>query len=128
MEQRFLFDEIEKAHRGVVDVFISLLDEGQITDLDGSRISVGNAYLVLTSNIGAARWGSMETTRGLSDGILCIRASSLSDVSPALQPADRNDRVRLLSQKVQIDILKEMLGRKLVHLESRVRDTSLIGG
>ena len=43
----FLFDEIEKAHRGVIDVFISLLDEGQITDSDGSRISVSNCYFVL---------------------------------------------------------------------------------
>jgi ATP-dependent Clp protease ATP-binding subunit ClpA len=53
----FLFDEIEKAHRSVIDVFFSLLDEDTITDSDGSRISVGNCYLVLTSNIGAARWG-----------------------------------------------------------------------
>ena len=116
----FLFDEIEKAHRGVIDVFISLLDEGQITDSDGSRISIGNCYLVLTSNIGAARWGSMETTQYSR-----MESFAFEQARKVLRPEIFNRLTeaivfRPLSQKVQIDILKEMLGRKLVHLESRL--------
>ncbi len=116
----FLFDEIEKAHRGVIDVFISLLDEGQITDSDLSRISVGNCYLVLTSNIGAARWGSMETTQYAR-----MESFAFEQARKVLRPELFNRLTetivfRPLSQKVQIDILKEMLGRKLVHLESRL--------
>ena len=109
----FLFDEIEKAHRGVIDVFISLLDEGQITDSDGSRISVGNCYLVLTSNIGAARWGSMETTQYAR-----MESFAFEQARKVLRPELFNRLTetivfRPLSQKVQIDILKEMLGRNL---------------
>ncbi len=120
-----LFDEIEKAHRGVIDVFISLLDEGQITDSDGSRISVGNCYLVLTSNIGAARWGSMETTQYAR-----MESFAFEQARKVLRPELFNRLTetivfRPLSQRVQIDILKEMLGRKLVHLESRVGKTPL---
>ena len=116
----FLFDEIEKAHRGVIDVFISLLDEGQITDSDGSRISIGNCYLVLTSNIGAARWGSMETTQYSR-----MESFAFEQARKVLRPELFNRLTeaivfRPLSQKVQIDILKEMLSRKLVHLESRL--------
>ena len=116
----FLFDEIEKAHRGVIDVFISLLDEGQITDSDGSRISVSNTYLVLTSNIGAARWASMETTQYAR-----MESFAFEQARKVLRPELFNRLAetivfRPLSQKVQIDILKEMLGRKLVHLESRL--------
>jgi ATP-dependent Clp protease ATP-binding subunit ClpB len=116
----FLFDEIEKAHRGVIDVFISLLDEGQITDSDGSRISIGNCYLVLTSNIGAVRWGSMETTQYSR-----MESFAFEQARKVLRPELFNRLTeaivfRPLSQKVQIDILKEMLGRKLVHLESRL--------
>ena len=116
----FLFDEIEKAHRGVIDVFISLLDEGQITDSDGSRISIGNCYLVLTSNIGAARWGSMEATQYSR-----MESFAFEQARKVLRPEIFNRLTeaivfRPLSQKVQIDILKEMLGRKLVHLESRL--------
>jgi len=116
----FLFDEIEKAHRGVIDVFISLLDEGQITDSDGCRISIGNCYLVLTSNIGAARWGSMETTQYSR-----MESFAFEQARKVLRPELFNRLTeaivfRPLSQKVQIDILMEMLGRKLVHLESRL--------
>jgi ATP-dependent Clp protease ATP-binding subunit ClpA len=116
----FLFDEIEKAHRGVIDVFISLLDEGQITDSDGSRISVSNCYLVLTSNIGAARWASMETTQYAR-----MESFAFEQARKVLRPELFNRLTetivfRPLSQKVQIDILKEMLGRKLVYLESRL--------
>jgi ATP-dependent Clp protease ATP-binding subunit ClpB len=116
----FLFDEIEKAHRGVIDVFISLLDEGQITDSDGSRISVGNCYLVFTSNIGAARWGSMETTQYAR-----MESFAFEQARKVLRPELFNRLTetivfRPLSQKVQIDILKEMLGKKLAHLELRL--------
>jgi len=124
-ERTFLFDEIEKAHRGVIDVFISLLDEGQITDPDGSRISVGNCYLVFTSNIGAARWGSMETTQYAR-----MESFAFEQARKVLRPELFNRLTetivfRPLSQRVQIDILKEMLGRKLVYLESRVGKSPL---
>jgi ATP-dependent Clp protease ATP-binding subunit ClpB len=113
----FLFDEIEKAHRGVIDVFISLLDEGQITDLDGSRISVGNCYLVLTSNIGAARWGVMEQTRYSR-----MESFAFEQARKVLRPELFNRLTetivfRPLSQKVQIEILEEMLASKLAYLE-----------
>jgi len=122
----FLFDEIEKAHRGVIDVFISLLDEGQITDPDGSRISVGNCYLVLTSNIGAARWGSMETTQYSR-----MESFAFEQARKVLRPELFNRLTetvvfRPLSQTVQIDILKEMLGKKLLHVESRVGKSPLL--
>jgi ATP-dependent Clp protease ATP-binding subunit ClpA len=122
----FLFDEIEKAHRAVIDVFISLLDEGQITDLDGARISVGNAYIVLTSNIGAARWGAMETTPYSR-----MESFAFEQARKVLRPELFNRLTetivfRPLSQKVQIEILKEMLGKKLAHLESRVGKRPLL--
>ena len=116
----FLFDEIEKAHRGVIDAFISLLDEGQITDLDGSRIAVGNAYIVLTSNIGAARWSAMETTPYSR-----MESFAFEQARKVLRPELFNRLTetivfRPLSQTVQIDILKGMLGKKLAHLEPRL--------
>src|SRR6516162_8350811 len=121
-----LFDEIEKAHRGVIDVFISLLDEGQITDSDGSRISVGNCYLVLTSNIGAARWGSMETAPYSR-----MESFAFEQARKVLRPELFNRLTetivfRQLSQKVQIEILQEMLDKKLSHLESRVGKSPLL--
>lgn len=48
-----LFDEIEKAHPRVFDIFLPLFDEGRIRDTRGRDISFRNTIIILTSNIGA---------------------------------------------------------------------------
>jgi ATP-dependent Clp protease ATP-binding subunit ClpA len=55
-----LFDEIEKAHPRLVDVFLSLLEEGMLTTLAGDRVGVGKFYLVMTSNLGSGDLAKME--------------------------------------------------------------------
>ncbi|GAB3275974.1 ATP-dependent Clp protease ATP-binding subunit [Actinocorallia lasiicapitis] len=49
-----LFDEIEKAHPEVLDLFLQIFDEGRLTDATGREISFTDAVIVLTSNLGAA--------------------------------------------------------------------------
>lgn len=48
-----LFDEIEKAHPQVFDIFLPILDEGRLKDARGRDLSFRNCYIILTSNIGA---------------------------------------------------------------------------
>src|SRR6476660_5951456 len=48
-----LFDEVEKAHFRLIEIFLSLLEEGQLTTRSGERVSVSKFYLVLTSNLGS---------------------------------------------------------------------------
>lgn len=47
-----LFDEIEKAHPDVFNVFLQVLDEGKLTDSTGSEINFKNTIIIMTSNIG----------------------------------------------------------------------------
>lgn len=47
------FDEIEKAHPEVQHLLLQLLEDGQLTDGTGRVVSVRQAYIVLTSNVGA---------------------------------------------------------------------------
>jgi ATP-dependent Clp protease ATP-binding subunit ClpA len=54
-----LFDEIEKAHPRLVDVFLSLLEEGSLTTLAGDRLQVRQFYLVMTSNLGSGDLAKM---------------------------------------------------------------------
>jgi len=49
-----LFDEIEKAHQSVFDVFLQLMDEGKIHDKLGKEGDFSNALILFTSNIGSA--------------------------------------------------------------------------
>lgn len=48
-----LFDEIEKAHPDVFNLFLQILDEGHITDSQGRAISFKNCIVIMTSNIGS---------------------------------------------------------------------------
>ncbi len=48
-----LFDEIEKAHPDVFNIFLQILDEGHLTDGQGRTVSFKNCILIMTSNIGS---------------------------------------------------------------------------
>jgi ATP-dependent Clp protease ATP-binding subunit ClpB len=48
-----LFDEIEKAHPSVFDVFLQILDEGKLNDKLGKVGDFSNAVIIFTSNIGS---------------------------------------------------------------------------
>lgn len=48
-----LFDEIEKAHPDVFNIFLQILDEGQLTDGQGRTVSFKNCIIIMTSNIGS---------------------------------------------------------------------------
>ncbi len=48
-----LFDEIEKAHRSVFDLFLQILDEGKLHDRLGRVGDFSNALILFTSNIGS---------------------------------------------------------------------------
>jgi len=48
-----LFDEIEKAHPDVFNIFLQILDEGKLTDGQGRTVSFKNCVIIMTSNIGA---------------------------------------------------------------------------
>jgi ATP-dependent Clp protease ATP-binding subunit ClpB len=49
-----LFDEIEKAHPRVLDVFLQILDAARVTMASGDTLDFSKYYIVLTSNLGSA--------------------------------------------------------------------------
>ena len=48
-----LFDEIEKAHKDVLNILLQILDDGRITDNHGKLIDFKNTIIIMTSNIGS---------------------------------------------------------------------------
>ena len=59
-EGTLLFDEIEKAHPLVLDLFLQILDAARITLSSGETMSAANLYVVFTSNLGAVEAMRME--------------------------------------------------------------------
>ncbi|CEP80767.1 ATP-dependent chaperone ClpB [Paraclostridium sordellii] len=49
-----LFDEIEKAHEDVFNLFLQILDDGRLTDNKGKTVDFKNTIIIMTSNIGSS--------------------------------------------------------------------------
>ena len=49
-----LFDEVEKAHPDVFNIFLQILDEGRITGSNGKVVSCKNTIIIMTSNLGSS--------------------------------------------------------------------------
>lgn len=49
-----LFDEVEKAHPDVYNLFLQLLDEGRISGTNGKTVNAKNTIVIMTSNLGSA--------------------------------------------------------------------------
>jgi ATP-dependent Clp protease ATP-binding subunit ClpA len=108
-----LFDEIEKAHVQLIDIFLSLLEEGQLTTLSGERLSVSKFYLVLTSNLGSGDLARME-----SAPFAMMERVAMEVASQSLRPelfARITERVvfRPLGLEVQMEIIEALINAKL---------------
>jgi ATP-dependent Clp protease ATP-binding subunit ClpA len=64
-----LFDEVEKAHPDIFNIFLQMLDEGRVTGSNGKEVNCKNTIIILTSNLGSSDgernnigFGSQEKT------------------------------------------------------------------
>lgn len=60
-----LFDEIEKAHPDVFNIFLQIMDDGVLTDAKGIEVNFKNTVIIMTSNIGSIEM--LETKNKLSE-------------------------------------------------------------
>ena len=56
-----LFDEIEKAHVDVLQLFLQILEYGVLTDSDGLEVNFKNCIIIMTSNIGAHKFEKRDS-------------------------------------------------------------------
>jgi ATP-dependent Clp protease ATP-binding subunit ClpA len=64
-----LFDEVEKAHPDIFNIFLQMLDEGHLTGSNGKQVNCKNSIIIMTSNLGSSDsernnigFGSQEKT------------------------------------------------------------------
>ncbi len=62
-----LFDEIEKAHKDVLNILLQILDEGRITDAQGRTVNFENTVIIMTSNAGSTDSASLGFGKTASD-------------------------------------------------------------
>lgn len=76
-----LFDEIEKAHPLVLDLFLQILEDGRITLATGETLDLTGFYVVLTSNI-----GSREVMGMASPPFSSVKRTVLTRAAQQLRP------------------------------------------
>jgi ATP-dependent Clp protease ATP-binding subunit ClpB len=64
-----LFDEIEKAHSDIFNIFLQILDEGRLTDNKGKTVDFKNTIIIMTSNIGSDILLQNKNTDRIDDDI-----------------------------------------------------------
>jgi ATP-dependent Clp protease ATP-binding subunit ClpB len=80
--QVILFDEVEKAHDDVFNIFLQVFEEGRLTDGQGRTVNFRNTIIVLTSNLGSESIAELPE----SDDIEVARPSVMRVVRQRFRP------------------------------------------
>ena len=86
--QVILLDEIEKAHRDVLEAFLQVFDEGQLTDGRGRTVDFTSTVILLTSNLGADARGSRS-----GRGVIGFGGRESSEETQRAEAAKEEERV-----------------------------------
>ncbi|MDR0599306.1 MAG: ATP-dependent Clp protease ATP-binding subunit [Treponema sp.] len=124
-----LFDEIEKAHRDVLNLLLQVLEEGELKDNLGHTVSFRNTVIIMTSNAGA-REISRDAPLGFSagQGIMGgaeIEAAALSELRRLFNPEfiNRVDDIVVFNSLSEKEI-EAILDRRLADLAERLAERS----
>jgi len=117
-----LFDEVEKAHPTVLNLFLQLFEDGRLTDAAGNVASFAHAVVIMTSNLGARSTAALGFGAAGSAEQARVRDAIATDVAKAVREFfppelfNRIDRVvsfSPLSHEVAIDVAQKELGKLL---------------
>ena len=110
-----LFDEIEKGHPDVFNVFLQILDEGRLTDGKGRTVDFKNTVIIMTSNIGS---------HAISDSDGDIKAVT-PQLMNALRAAFRPEFLNRIDDTIVFQPLTRDLIKHIVGIQIRLLDKLL---
>ena len=118
-----LFDEIEKAHRDVLNILLQILDDGRITDGHGRTVDFKNTIIIMTSNIGSEYVLDVKIDEDIInnelknhfrpeflnriDEIIVFNALTSDVIYEILDKLIEDLNVRLSGQKISINLTKD---------------------
>ena len=116
----FLFDEVEKAHPDVLNLFLQIMDEGRLSDAQGMTASFRDAVVILTSNVGADLLKKKGV--GFAKAEKSDRDTVLSAVSSTFRPEliNRLDAVLFFSPLTR-ESLDAIAEKELMALRDRLK-------
>jgi ATP-dependent Clp protease ATP-binding subunit ClpB len=117
-----LFDEVEKGHPDVYNLFLQLLDDGRLTDTTGNTIDFTNTIVVMTSNLGSEHMRVCTTPEERQE----MNAGVMKAVRARFRPEllNRLDEV-LIFDTLTTEVMKPIVDIQLSRLQARLRERHL---
>ncbi|WP_435642119.1 AAA family ATPase [Micavibrio aeruginosavorus] len=125
-----LIDEAEKAHRTVDNAFMKIMDEGELTLLNGKHIDFHNTVLMFTSNLGALaaeeagkknRIG-FGTGDGQSERDLASKEARAKAIQETLKPEFRQRATMIDMNSLTQDAVQSIAFKKVNDVSARLRE------
>lgn len=116
-----LFDEIEKAHEDVFNVFLQILDDGRLTDNKGKTIDFKNTIIIMTSNIGSSHL--LEDSGVITEK---TKALVMSEMKSRFKPEflNRVDDI-IMFKPLNIEGIKKIIDIFIDHVRRRLYDKNI---
>ncbi|CAN5734750.1 ATP-dependent chaperone ClpB [soil metagenome] len=119
-----LFDEIEKAHADVFNLFLQILDDGRLTDSQGRTVDFRNTVIIMTSNVGShyileqagsGEWSAVEASV-LAELQRHFRPEFMNRVDDVIvfRPLEREQLQRIV--ELQLERVRVMLAERNIDL------------
>ena len=118
-----LLDEIEKAHKDILDILLQVLDDGIITDGQGRTINFKNSIIVLTSNLGSQSINDLSVRKEDTNEIKKVVDF---EIKKFFKPEflNRLDEI-VIFNNLELNDIKEIAKIQLQHLEKRLNKKNL---
>ncbi|MCQ9197885.1 MAG: AAA family ATPase [Prochlorococcus marinus XMU1429] len=118
-----LLDEIEKAHKDILDILLQVLDDGIITDGQGRTINFKNSIIVLTSNLGSQSINDLSVRKENTNEIKKVVDN---EIKKFFKPEflNRLDEI-VIFNNLELNDIKEIAKIQLQHLEKRLNKKNL---
>lgn len=118
-----LFDEMEKAHPRVFDLFLQIFDEGTLTDAQGRKCDFREAVIILTSNLGTG--GVVKRKMGFGAEVEAGGQDARATMEEAIRKHLRPELVNRLTKIVHFhplgrEMAREILGKIMADLNQRI--------
>ena len=118
-----LLDEIEKAHKDILDILLQVLDDGIITDGQGRTINFKNSIIVLTSNLGSQSINDLSVRKEDTNEIKKVVDN---EIKKFFKPEflNRLDEI-VIFNNLELNEIKEIAKIQLQNLEKRLNKKNL---
>ncbi len=118
-----LLDEIEKAHKDILDILLQVLDDGIITDGQGRTINFKNSIIVLTSNLGSQSINDLSVRKEDTNEIKKVVDN---EIKKFFKPEflNRLDEI-VIFNNLELNDIEEIAKIQLQHLEKRLNKKNL---